>query len=74
MALFDAYVAYSWTYRMDASRGVVIHHAEGDLSDTYIERDEERPYELAGDRLTLNGRWRADGKEWVGTRVFERIK
>jgi hypothetical protein len=74
MALFDAYVAYFGTYRVDASRGVVIHHAEGDLSDTYIGRDEERHFELSGDRLVLKDPWTKDGKGWLGTRVFERVK
>jgi hypothetical protein len=74
VALFDAYVAYFGTYRVDAARGVVIHRADGDFSDTYIGRDEERPFELTGDRLVLKSRWKADGKGWLGTRVFERVK
>jgi hypothetical protein len=72
-ALFDAYVAYFGKYRVDAKRGVVVHQVEGDLSDAYIGKDQERPYELAGDRLTLKPRWEGEGKKWLGIRVFERV-
>lgn len=73
IALFDAYVAYFGTYEVDAARGVVVHRVEGDLSDTYIGIDQERPYELAGDRLLLKPRWEAEGKKWLGIREFERV-
>lgn len=73
IALFDSYVAYFGTYEVDAARGVVIHHVEGDFSDTYIGIAQERPYELAGDRLVLKPRWKAEGKQWLGIRVFERV-
>jgi hypothetical protein len=63
-ALFDAYTAYFGTYTVDAARGVVIHHVEGDLADVFIGRDEEWPYELAGDRLLLKPRWESEGKRW----------
>jgi hypothetical protein len=74
IALFDAYTAYFGTYRVDAVRGVVIHHAEGDLVDVYIGEDEERPFELNGDRLTIKPQWTEDGRKWSGIRVFERVK
>jgi hypothetical protein len=73
-ALLDAYVAYFGTYRVDGAKGIVIHRAEGDLYDLFIGRDEERPFELSGDRLVLKPRWSQDGQEWTGIRVFERIK
>ncbi|HKE94748.1 MAG TPA: lipocalin-like domain-containing protein [Povalibacter sp.] len=73
-ALYDAYVAYFGTYRVDPDRGVVVHHAEGDLSDVYVGRDESRPYELSADRLVLKPRWTAEGRQWEGIRVFERIR
>lgn len=74
LALYDAYVAYFGTYRVEPARGVVIHHVEGDLADVYIGHDEERPYELNGDRLTLKPKWESDGKRWLGIRVFERVR
>jgi hypothetical protein len=74
IALFDAYVAYFGTYRVEEERGVVIHRVEGDLADVYIGRDQERPYVLSGDRLELRPRWAADGKGWLGIRVFERVR
>lgn len=74
IALFDAYTAYWGKYRVDTARGVVIHRAEGDLSDVYIGEDEERPFELTGDRLTIRPTWMADGRRWTGVRVFERVR
>lgn len=73
-ALFDTYVAYFGTYRVDAAKGVVIHRPEGDLRDVYIGRDEERPFELAGDRLILRPKFLKSGEKWTGVRIFERIK
>src|SRR6266571_151526 len=73
-ALLDAYAAYFGTYRVDATRGIVVHHAEGDLYGLFIGRDEERPFELTGDRLVLKPLWSKDGQKWSGIRVFERVK
>lgn len=73
-ALYDAYAAYFGTYTVDAKRGVVIHHVEGDLYDVFIGTDQERPFEISGDRLTLRPKWTGDGKQWTGLRVFERVK
>jgi hypothetical protein len=73
-ALYDAYAAYFGTYNVDAKRSVVIHHVEGDLADVFIGTDQERPFEIAGDRLTLRPKWTVDGKQWTGLRVFERVK
>jgi hypothetical protein len=72
VALYDSYVAYFGKYRLDPARGVVIHQVEGDLADVYVGHEEERPYELDGNRLTLHPRWTSDGKQWEGVRVFER--
>lgn len=72
-ALYDAYVAYFGTYTVDAARGVVIHHVEADLADVFIGNDEERPFVLRGDKLVISPRWKQDGGEWHGTRVFERV-
>jgi hypothetical protein len=73
-ALFDSYIAYFGTYAVDSAKGVVVHQVEGDLYDVYIGRAEERPFELDGDRLTLKPRWVQDEQQWLGIRVFERIK
>jgi hypothetical protein len=73
-ALFDAYVAYFGTYRVDAAQGVVIVQVEADLADVFIGRDESRPFQLEGDRLMLTPRWTEAGREWMGTRVCERIR
>lgn len=73
-ALFDAYIAYFGTYRVDEATGSVIHHVEGDLYDVYIGRDEPRPFELSGDRLVLKPVWSLNGQGWTGLRVFDRVK
>src|SRR5262245_60779986 len=62
IALYDAYVAYFGSYRVDAARRVVTHRVSGDLADVYVGREEERPYELDGNRLTLHPQWTSDGK------------
>ena len=71
-ALFDAFMAYFGTYEVDASRGVVIHHVEGDLWGVFDDNDEARPFEISGNTLMLKPRWESGGKQWLGIRVFER--
>ncbi|MGH8241814.1 MAG: lipocalin-like domain-containing protein [Steroidobacteraceae bacterium] len=71
-ALYDAYVAYFGTYKVDLEKGVVVHHVEADLADVYVGNHEERPFDLRGDTLILAPRWKVDGKEWHGIRVFRR--
>ncbi len=73
-ALFDAFMAYFGTYSVDATRGVVTHHVEGDLWGVFDGKDEDRPFELSGDRLTLKTRWQSGGRNWSGLRVFERLR
>ena len=72
--LYDAYVAYFGRYSVDAEKGVVIHHVEGDLADVYIGNDEERPFVLRGDTLIIAPHWKVGGQEWHGVRVFERAR
>jgi hypothetical protein len=74
IALYDAYTAYFGTYTVDAKRGVVTHHVEGDLADVFIGTDQQRPFEISGDRLILRPKWTEGGKQWTGLRVFERAK
>src|SRR5262245_54693602 len=73
-ALFDAFMAYFGTYEVDAARGVVIHHVEGDLWAVFDGSDEERPFEVSGSTLTLKPRWESGGQHWIGLRVFERAE
>jgi len=72
-ALFDSFMAYFGTYTVDSRRGVVVHHVEGDLWGVFDGRDEARPFELSGDRLTLHPRWESGGRRWEGIRTFERL-
>ena len=74
LALYDAYAAYFGRYEVDPGRKMVIHWAEADLSRLYMGRREERHYQLAGDRLVLTESWAQSGKEWSGTRVFQRLR
>ena len=67
LAAYEGYVAYFGTYTVDQERHVVIHHVEGSLNPSYVETDQERPFELSGDRLIIG-----DQKTW--RRVLERVK
>jgi hypothetical protein len=60
------YVAYFGTYSVDSRRHVVTHHVEGSLVPSYTATDQERPFQLHGDRLELT-----DGKTW--RRVWVRV-
>lgn len=73
-ALFDSYVAYFGTYRVDEARHVVTHIVEADYADVFIGNSEERPYVLEGDVLRLTPIWKQDGKIWKGVREFFRAK
>ena len=66
-AAYDGYVAYFGTYSVDEARHIVIHHVEGSLRPSYIGTDQERPFELSGDRLIIG-----DQKTW--RRDLERVK
>jgi hypothetical protein len=66
-ALLEGYVAYWGTYTVDASAGVVVHHVQSDVRNTYTGTDQPRPFTLEGDRLVIG-----DGKTW--TRVLERVR
>ena len=54
--------AYFGTYRVDATKGIVVHHVEGAVEGDgsagpkvrqYIGKDELRPFRLEGDRLII---------------------
>ena len=70
----DAYVAYFGTYLVDWKRQVVTHKVEADLYDVYFGTEQERPFELKGDRLTLNPSWTKENKVVKEVRIFERVK
>ena len=72
--LFDSFMAYFGTYSVEPTRGVVIHHVEGDLWGVFDGKAEERPFELSGDRLTLKPEWDSGGRHWLGIRAFERVR
>jgi Lipocalin-like domain len=67
LAAYDGYVAYFGNYTVDEARHVVIHHVEGSLGPSYVGTDQERPFELLGDRLIIG-----DQKTWQ--RILERVK
>ena len=67
LAVYSSYTAYFGTYTVDEARHVVIHHVEGALRPSYIGTDQERPFELTGDRLIIG-----DQKTW--RRILERVK
>jgi Lipocalin-like domain len=67
LVAYDSYVAYFGTYTVDEARHVVIHHVEGSLNPSYVGTDQERPFELTGDRLIIG-----DQKTW--RRILERVK
>jgi Lipocalin-like domain len=66
-AVYDGYVAYFGTYTIDEARHILIHHLEGSLHPSFIGTDQERPFELSGDRLIIG-----DQKTW--RRMLERVK
>jgi len=67
LAVYEGYIAYFGTYTVDEARHVVIHHVEGSLDPSYVGTDQERPFELSGDRLIIG-----DQKTWQ--RILERVK
>jgi hypothetical protein len=67
LAAYNGYVAYFGKYTVDEARHVVIHHVEGSLGPSYVGTDQERPFELLGDRLIIG-----DQKTWQ--RILERVK
>jgi hypothetical protein len=73
VALYDAYTAYFGTYTVDVKRSIVTVHVEGDLADVFVGTDQERPFEISGDRLFLRPKWTEGGVQWTGLRVFERV-
>jgi hypothetical protein len=60
----SSYGGYFGTFRIDAARGMIIHRVEGGSIAEYIGGDEERPFRLVGDTLTLG-----DGRTWRRTLV-----
>lgn len=67
LAVYSSYTAYFGTYTVDEAKHIVTHHVEGALRPSYIGTDQERPFELSGDRLIIG-----DQKTW--RRVLERVR
>jgi len=67
LAAYEGYIAYFGTYTVDEARHIVTHHVEGSLDPSYVGTDQERRFELSGDRLIIG-----DQKTWQ--RILERVK
>ena len=67
LAVYSGYSAYFGTYTVDEAKHVVIHHVEGSLRPSYIGTDQERPFELSGDRLII-------GAQRTWRRILERVR
>ena len=70
---FDGYIAYFGTYSVDAGRRIVTHHVEGSLYPNWVGGNQDREYNLHGDRLTLVARFRRPDGERVTRLEWERI-
>lgn len=71
--LLGAYTANFGTYFVDWERMTITHHVVGNLFPVYIGTDQEKGFELDGNRFVLKATWTAGGKHWSGVRIFERI-
>ena len=67
LAVYSSYTAYFGTYTIDEAKHAVVHHVEGGTRPSYIGTNQERPFELSGDRLIIG-----DQKTW--RRVLERVR
>jgi len=65
--VYLGYVAYFGTYSIDEGKHTVTHHVEGSLNPGFVGTDQQRPFELSGDRLIIG-----DQKTW--RRILERVK
>ncbi len=72
--LLGGYTAYFGKYSIDWQRMIVTHHVEGNLFPVYIGTNQEKNFEVAGDRLTLKVSWTEGGNHWAGVRLFSRIR
>lgn len=53
---YRSFVAYFGKYKLDQSRGLVIHHVEGSLDPSYIGSEQLRPLRIDGNRLIIEMR------------------
>jgi hypothetical protein len=58
-AVYDGYVAYFGTYKIDEANHLIIYHVEGSLGPSYIRTDQKTPFEVIGSRLIIG-----DQKSW----------
>lgn len=65
------YAAYFGTYRLDLAKGTITHVVEGSLRSDYLNTEQERPFTLVGDVLTI-GTTMPDGRRYV--RELRRVK
>src|SRR5262245_5352926 len=74
-AAFDGYGAYFGTYEIHEADGFVIHHVEGSLFPNNVGTDQQRFFELSGDRLILKPPPRQVAGEQQTLRItWQRIK
>lgn len=74
VAAIGSYVAYCGAYEIIAS-GIVVHHVELSLPPHWIGADQERFFELTGNRLTISTRpIRATGQGGTHQLVWERAR
>lgn len=70
----EGYIAYFGTYTVDEAEKVIVHHVRGSNSPSMVGTRQERPFELAGDRLTLRPYpFKTDGVVTRRTVVLERV-
>jgi hypothetical protein len=55
-AVYDGFVAYFGTYRVDEANSVVTHVVEGSLKPSYTGTEQPRPFKLDGDVLIIKVR------------------
>jgi len=65
LAIFNAYIAYYGTYKVDSTNITV--HVEGAWDPSQVGTDQVRPYELSGDTLII-------GDQVTYKRTLERMK
>lgn len=72
-AAMEGYVSYYGPFELDLEQRKLITHVEGSLFPNWIGKDQERFFELSGDRLILKTTPFAFGdEEFVGVLVWER--
>jgi hypothetical protein len=73
-AAFESYRGYYGTYEVDRDKKVIIHHVEGSSAPNWTGKDNERFFELSGNRLVLTTKpMLVGGKMRSAKLVWERL-